>query len=676
MSRKILDAHKELQFRVSLVRSGLGVDTIPNDTNVEQFAFHLLAEFEQLAISEKRSSTSTTKNDPTKVKPAENEKLKAAKVKKLEEGGGSPKKEESREEKGKCKFYLSEQGCRRGKMCSWSHDQKDERRRCYVCGSPEHMASSCTRPKGPNDASPTRPKIQKVEGEEKSPSSSRSKEDEGSQEQSSMKDLLEQANKMLKSLTTASSTASTAPGTSGEPRDEVVDRLQQQLNSLKLKVFKLSQVSYGNSQGLLDSGATHALRPIKKGESLDGYRTVPVTLANGQSTQLHMTEGGVMVSKRADIEPILPMGLLIEKLGCKMVWGDDGALLQHPQRGSLPIKVNGGCPQISRSLALELIEELENVVVLGKIQERTFKEEYEWMKQLVETHPILRQLPHHIKSKLAVEPGLWSNLPANRRTRKRFQRDGLMVHLYSGPDQGYTLGRAWRQRGGDNMSLLEIDLLRGSQHDMLQEDGPYQGLVRAALENKLHAIVGGPNCRSRSVLRHFPIPDQPNCPRPLRAWGEGEYGISGLTPDEIAILHDDDVLLWRMIFLAMISNYIKDARRDSKPVVFALEQPASPKNYMPETVSFWDTMEWAELKKEFGWEETTFQQGSMGGAAIKPTTFGGNLELDVNKHKRVRNGQEQVEVKSSKELSRWAPGVMAMVAEALMVQVKHQLPRL
>jgi hypothetical protein len=59
MTRKLLQAHRELQFRVSLVRSGLGVDTTPNDVNVEQFAYHLLAEFEQLALSEKRPGCTT-----------------------------------------------------------------------------------------------------------------------------------------------------------------------------------------------------------------------------------------------------------------------------------------------------------------------------------------------------------------------------------------------------------------------------------------------------------------------------------------------------------------------------------------------------------------------------------------------------------------------------------------
>ena len=111
MTKKTLEQHRELQFRVSLVRSGLGVDTTPNDTNVEQLAYHLLAEYEQLALTEKRPGA---RSDPNKLKPAEAEKPKVAKLKKLEEekGEGSPGR---KEERGKCKFYLSDQGMQKRK---------------------------------------------------------------------------------------------------------------------------------------------------------------------------------------------------------------------------------------------------------------------------------------------------------------------------------------------------------------------------------------------------------------------------------------------------------------------------------------------------------------------------------------------------------------------------------
>ena len=211
------------------------MDTTPSEVNVEQFAYHLLAEFEQLALTEKCPGT---RSDPQKPKPQEAEKPKVSKFKKLEEETKSPpRREVSREEKPKCKLYLSEQGCRRGKACNWSHDQKDERRRCWNCGSPGHMAPACTRPKEQGDASPTKPRIQKVEGEDSSSTSSKVKEEEGSIEGPSIKELLEQANTMLKSLTsTAASSKST--GSATDSREDVMERLQTQLDQLKLKVFK------------------------------------------------------------------------------------------------------------------------------------------------------------------------------------------------------------------------------------------------------------------------------------------------------------------------------------------------------------------------------------------------------------------------------------------------------
>jgi hypothetical protein len=110
-----------------------------------------------------------------------------------------------------------------------------------------------------------------------------------------------------------------------------------------------------------------------------------------------------------------------------------------------------------------------------------------------------------------------------------------------------------------------LDIKKGSHHDLSIDVGPYIALIRAALENKLNAIVGGPNCRSRSVLRNYKVPGQPDCPRPIRSWEGGEYGINGFTEAEKTMIQEDDLLLWRMIFLAMVSNYIKEARKKSKP---------------------------------------------------------------------------------------------------------------
>ena len=120
----------------------------------------------------------------------------------------------------------------------------------------------------------------------------------------------------------------------------------------------------------------------------------------------------------------------------------------------------------------------------------------------------------------------------------------------------------------------------------------------------------------------------------------------------------------------MVAHYMAQARGLPK-VHFALEQPASPHSYMPETVSFWDTEEWKQVKEEFQLEETTFEQKSLGGPATKPTTIGGSLKIDVEDH-RWRRGRSYEKVSSSKDLARWPPGLMHMIATALQEQVLHQ----
>ena len=94
-----------------------------------------------------------------------------------------------------------------------------------------------------------------------------------------MKGLIEEANKMLRSLTTqstSSSNSSSASNKEEDSRSEMLSRLQAQLNSLK--VFKLGRIGSGKGRGLIDSGATHALRPSKEEEEdQDRLRGVSVT---------------------------------------------------------------------------------------------------------------------------------------------------------------------------------------------------------------------------------------------------------------------------------------------------------------------------------------------------------------------------------------------------------------
>ena len=537
------------------------------------------------------------------------------------------------------------------------------------------MAPQCTRPKTSGEGSPAKAKLQKAEDEVSQGGDKDAKgkdEVQDGSEEGSMKGLLEQANKMLKSLTSSGTTTSSS---SSESRDEVLNRLQEQINSLKLKTLRISQVSVGEQQGLIDSGAAHALRPKHQGESFEKFQKISVTLANGQTTVLQLSPGGVLVSDQLDIEPIVPMGSLTSQLGCSVKWEGENLEVIHPSKGKLKTWCAGGCPQISKNLAMQLIDEIETKASALKAEEGHFHQEVKWMKDLVSSHPVLRSLPEEIQRKLVVNPGSWSDFPLNKRLRKKIQRQGMTVHLYAGEEEGFTLRRAYQQIGGDPELLIEIDLKRGESHNMVTDTGMYAALIRAILEDKVLAIVGGPNCRSRSVLRHYPIPGQPDAPRPLRQWGDFEFGIPDANDQEKMILFEDDLMLWRMVFLFMVGTYYRRARQISTPIGFLVEQPASPHEYVPEVVSLWRTDQWAKIKEEFNFHETTFQQGQLGGQVPKPTTFGGNLQLEVRKHK-MRKRSSQGEVKSSKDLARWSPGTMNMVAEALVTQVHRQEPKL
>lgn len=66
-----------------------------------------------------------------------------------------------------------------------------------------------------------------------------------------------------------------------------------------------------------------------------------------------------MVVDQGSTQPIVPLGRLIDVLGCKVEWKDTKMTLYHPRRGLLRVENRGGCPHVTREEALRLIQELE-----------------------------------------------------------------------------------------------------------------------------------------------------------------------------------------------------------------------------------------------------------------------------------------------------------------------------
>ena len=444
LMKKVLKDNPDLGFRIQLAKSTLAIDTTPTEAGVMTYAHHLLAEVEQVADQDKKRGERTAPPAPAPPEP---------KLKKIEErppeGRGVAKGGEGKGAGMGCKFFLTDGGCKKGKTCTFLH-QLDDQKRCWVCRSTAHFAPKCDRPKDPERWRPEgkgEGKQAKSLRKEESPVKEETQEDRRREESHSqnevMKGLLEEANRMLKSMS----------GPRIEERDGKLDKLQKQLDELKhLRVFRLTKIEVGLEEGLLDSGATHPLRSLRRGEDTRGYREIKVSLACGKQIPLRMSPGGAMVTQDEKAEPIVPLGRMVKVLRCKVEWDEeDGMVVCHPTRGRIYTKDRGGCPYVPKELALQLIEELEKASQAAAEEEggaRRLEEEEEedgeerWIRDFVDCHPVLSTLPQKIKESLVRKPSQNPKFPnANKRRRKRWYKRGLTIHLYSGKDEAYCPGR-------------------------------------------------------------------------------------------------------------------------------------------------------------------------------------------------------------------------------------------
>ena len=666
--KKVLDSNKELGFRINLAKSTLMVESIPREETVHKLAEHLVAEVEAIAHLE--------------VRGGKGEKQEVVKhvLKKFEEGKGgekggakgfgSPEKTSST-----CRFFISEYGCKKGKQCQFAHIL-DDQKRCWNCGSTQHYAPKCDRPReaegkgGGKGEGKSEGKVSKVTKKEESPKKEpeTSGQEDGTTE--TMKELLEEANKMLKTIST--------PKRGDGDRDVKLEKLQKQLDDLRsLKVFRVARIEVNEEEGLIDSGATHSLRGWRRSDRHKRLKDIQVTLAGGRTMPLQMTVGGTMISEDPNTEPIVPMGKMISRLGCTLGWTqEDGLIINHPSKGVINTKSRNGCPYVEKTAALELIEELDSVgedeaeeeedQEVKRIQ-RLDEQEEDWIRDFVNTHPVLKDIPKRLRQELIRRPATTTaGIPgANKRRRKLWQKKGLVLHLYSGEDSGFTLERALKEAGGDVRLLLEVDIKNGKEFDMTKDE-LYERLLRLAMDGVIDGVVGGPNCRTRSFLRHIP---KPNAPRPVRDWNGGKWGSKRNTIEEDQKVFEDDILMWRLWMIALVAIHVRRAQDGDKGEVKVLvEQPAEPSSF-PQVVSFWRTEEWKKLVEIYDLKEMTFLQGDWEGKSPKPTTVGGNLRLRSPKGGSAEERKHQP-VKDSKELERWAPGMMREIARSIFLQVQ------
>ena len=287
--QKVLDSHQELRFRISLARSTLLVDSTPNKDSVTRYATHLLAELEQVAYTERKGSV---KKEAPKIKRVEEDSKGVGKGiydHKTKEGA---KKDEDGVTKPPCRFFTSENGCKKGRNCKWLHIP-DEKKRCFQCGSTKHFSPNC-----PVSNDQPGAKVKSVTKEENEATSTKadgsdSRADRRTEDASEgpMKSLIEEASRMLKALSKKNEAAA-----GGAPSLEELQRQLDQLRSKQpsMKTLRLTRMSTSRdgAWALLDSGATHPLRSLQTTDCLNTLKEVTVNLANGHSVGMLMTPSG------------------------------------------------------------------------------------------------------------------------------------------------------------------------------------------------------------------------------------------------------------------------------------------------------------------------------------------------------------------------------------------------
>ena len=166
----------------------------------------------------------------------------------------------------------------------------------------------------------------------------------------------------------------------------------------------------------------------------------------------------------------------------------------------------------------------------------------------------------------------------------------MILHLYSGKDQ-----KTWQQLEDPHTVVICVDRLINPKMDMMN-DNLMLFLLKIAASGTLHAVIGGPPCRSVSACRYA----EDEGPKPVRSEQE-PYGFSTLTEQQRAWVEEDVALMFRMKLLYMTAEHYKPSW--CKKIIFAMEQPQDPKECRSaedvkkfQFMSVWRTEAWKRFR--------------------------------------------------------------------------------
>ena len=244
-------------FRVAQARTQLGLDTTPTVQGIWNYSELLLAEMDTARLMA--------------VEPA--------RVKAMATGtvADRPAPDHAKKEMGTavCRYFGSEHGCRLGKGCKWNHDWEtvgDRNARCWICGSKQHRRPDCP-VKGGGKGQPAKPDVKAAVHEPRDGSGgggaagSGGSGPAGASAGAQPSGWTAGGSEKIEKAEVVEATAWTATSTGGGT-GELLAEATQLLRSMRAPSAKSMVVikemnTVVINKGLLDGGATHALRKCK-----------------------------------------------------------------------------------------------------------------------------------------------------------------------------------------------------------------------------------------------------------------------------------------------------------------------------------------------------------------------------------------------------------------------------
>ena len=722
--QKLATMDNQAAFRLSQSRMELQLDQKPTQKSLWAFSQCLLAEAETLALFQ---SSSTTSMDQAPLK-----------LKQMQTDPKTPPRPTTSDNKLKssptadkpCKYFISESGCKAGRSCKWLHSWDgvdDKSQRCWLCGGKDHRKHECkarTTGKKPGDpagsgggngygrggsgndasttsssstpggkagaaATPAATKVMKGKevGSTSSTTTSKVKTGDGVEE---------------------TAKGSTDGGTGGDPKsakaDDLLHEATQLLKSLrvqpKISVMQLAGLDQTEDNWvLIDSGATHALRPARDQDEWSQADRTVVQLANGATDAFRLKKGTriLLGHPTGSTSRIIPMGGIAE-LDFTMVWSGGECSLKDDEGRQLEVQVHNGCPMIGLEDGRRILEWLELhqihqqrklAMVKTMMTDESLVDKSRLNLELAFTlklRQLFPELPDQLMMRLVPylemvrAENFASRLPWNRRKRRRLKKaKNVILHIFSGPGESF-----WTKRlSTATTEVLCVDTACATPASLLGKN-IYGYLLSLCASGKVCSIIGGPPCRTVSSLRY----QQDGGPGILRSDAH-PYGLPTLKPEETELVLNDSTLMLRFWSLLVMAEEMRDEAQP--PTQFMMEQPEDPARYRSEQdvaehgyFSVYRTVEWQQFAAKYNLFQLHFDQFPMGHPKRKPTTLGvsdrileeldgirGGPSNEAESIARFKALPVKQRCEESKTWSAWAPGLK----EAMIVTIQRQVQR-